>query len=124
VHYVRSGDFVRELLVQSQKANEYAFALGALAHYASDIAGHPAVNLSVSIQYPKLRAKYGKSVRYAEDHTAHLKTEFGFDMVQVAKNRYTSQQYHHFIGFPGVQTSLGAHVSDRLRDGVERRVYA
>ena len=99
VHYVRSGDFVRELLLQSQDANEYAFALGALAHYASDIAGHPAVNAAVAIQYPKLRAKYGNSVRYAEDHTAHLKTEFGFDMVQVAKNRYASQQYHDFIGF-------------------------
>jgi hypothetical protein len=99
VHYVRSGDFVRELLSQSQDANEYAFALGALAHYASDIAGHPAVNRAVSIQYPKLRAKYGNSVRYAQDHTAHLKTEFGFDMVQVAKNRYASQQYHDFIGF-------------------------
>jgi len=99
VHYVRSGDFVRELLLQSQDANEYAFALGALAHYASDITGHPAVNRAVSIQYPKLRAKYGDSVRYAEDHTAHLKTEFGFDMVQVAKNRYASQQYHDFIGF-------------------------
>jgi hypothetical protein len=99
VHYVRSGDFVRELVIQSQDANEYAFALGALAHYASDIAGHPAVNQAVSIQYPKLRAKYGNSVRYAQDHTAHLKTEFGFDMVQVAKNRYASQQYHDFIGF-------------------------
>jgi hypothetical protein len=99
VHYVRSGDFVRELILQSQDANEYAFALGALAHYASDIAGHPAVNRAVSIQYPKLRAKYGDSVRYAQDHTAHLKTEFGFDMVQVAKNRYASQQYHDFIGF-------------------------
>jgi hypothetical protein len=99
VHYVRSGDFVRELLLQSQDANEYAFALGALAHYASDIAGHPAVNQAVSMQYPKLRAKYGNSVRYAEDHTAHLKTEFGFDMVQVAKNRYASDQYHDFIGF-------------------------
>jgi Zinc dependent phospholipase C len=99
VHYVRSGDFVRELLAQSQDANEYAFALGALAHYTSDIAGHPAVNQAVSIQYPKLRAKFGNSVRYAQDHTAHLKTEFGFDMVQVAKNRYASQQYHDFIGF-------------------------
>jgi hypothetical protein len=99
VHYVRSGDFVQELLAQSQDADEYAFALGALAHYASDIAGHPAVNQSVAIQYPKLRAKYGSSVRYAEDHTAHLKTEFGFDMVQVAKNRYASPQYHDFIGF-------------------------
>src|SRR5579863_8053009 len=99
VHYVRSGDFVRGLLAQSQDADEYAFALGALAYYASDIAGHPAVNAAVAIQYPKLRAKYGNSVRYAEDHTAHLKTEFGFDMVQVAKNRYASQQYHDFIGF-------------------------
>ncbi len=99
LHYVRSGDFVEELVRQSQDADEYAFALGALAHYASDIAGHPAVNEAVSIQYPKLRAKFGNSVRYADDHTAHLKTEFGFDMVQVAKNRYASQQYHDFIGF-------------------------
>ena len=99
VHYVRSGDFVRELLVESQDVNEYAFALGALAHYASDSAGHPAVNQSVAIEYPKLRAKFGKSIRYAQDKTAHLKTEFGFDMVQVAKNRYASQQYHDFIGF-------------------------
>jgi hypothetical protein len=99
VHYVRSGDFVRELLRESQDANEYAFALGALSHYAADIAGHPAVNQSVAIEYPKLRAKYGKSVRYAQDKTAHLKTEFGFDTVQIAKNRYASQQYHDFIGF-------------------------
>jgi hypothetical protein len=99
VHYVRSGDFVRELLLQSQDADEYAFALGSLAHYTSDIAGHPAVNQAVAIQYPKLRAKYGNSVEYAEDKTAHLRTEFGFDMVQVAKKRYAPQQYHDFIGF-------------------------
>ncbi|HET9306289.1 MAG TPA: zinc dependent phospholipase C family protein [Candidatus Sulfotelmatobacter sp.] len=99
VHYVRSGDFVRELLIESQDVDEYAFALGALSHYASDIAGHPAVNQAVAISYPKLRAKFGKSVRYAQDKTAHLKTEFGFDTVQVAKNRYASQQYHDFIGF-------------------------
>ncbi len=99
VHYVRTGDFVRELLAQSQDADEYAFALGALSHYASDIAGHPAVNRAVAIHYPKLRAKFGPSVRYAEDKSAHLKTEFGFDTVQVARNRYASQQYHDFIGF-------------------------
>src|SRR5271168_1530791 len=99
VHYVRTGDFVRELLAQSNNAEEYAFALGALSHYASDIAGHPAVNQSVAIEYPKLRAKFGTSVRYAQDKTAHLKTEFGFDTVQVARNRYPSQQYHDFIGF-------------------------
>jgi Zinc dependent phospholipase C len=99
VHYVRSGDFVRELIHQSQDVNEYAFALGALSHYASDIAGHPAVNRAVAIEYPKLRAKFGNSVTYAQDRTAHLRTEFGFDTVQVAKNRYASEQYHDFIGF-------------------------
>jgi uncharacterized protein (DUF433 family) len=99
VHYVRSGDFVLELLLESQDVNEYAFALGALSHYAADITGHPAVNQAVAIQYPKLRAKFGQSVRYAQDKSAHLKTEFGFDTVQVAKNRYASEQYHDFIGF-------------------------
>jgi hypothetical protein len=99
VHYVRSGDFVRELLIESRDADEYAFALGALSHYASDLAGHPAVNQAVAVEYPKLQAKYGKSVTYAQDKTAHLKTEFGFDMAQIAKNRYASQQYHDFIGF-------------------------
>jgi hypothetical protein len=99
VHYVRSGDFVRELLIESQDANEYAFAIGALSHYVADIAGHPAVNQAVAIEYPKLREKYGQSIRYAQDKTAHLKVEFGFDTAQVAKNRYASEQYHEFIGF-------------------------
>jgi hypothetical protein len=99
VHYVRSGDFVRELLLESQDADEYAFALGALSHYASDIDGHPAVNQAVAIEYPKLRRKYGPFVLYAQDRTAHLKTEFGFDTLQVAKNRYAPEQYHDFIGF-------------------------
>jgi hypothetical protein len=99
VHYVRSGDFVLELLLQSRDANEYAFALGALSHYVSDVSGHPAVNQAVAVEYPKLRAKFGKSVRFVQDKTAHLKTEFGFDMAQVAKNRYASEHYHDFIGF-------------------------
>jgi hypothetical protein len=99
VHYVRSGDFVLEMLRQSQDVNEYAFALGALAHYAADISGHPSVNQAVAIEYPKLQKKFGNSVKYAQDKTAHIKTEFGFDMVQVAKNRYASEQYHDFIGF-------------------------
>src|SRR4029453_17242352 len=83
----------------SQDLYEYAFALGALAHYAADVAGHPAVNRAVATMYPKLQARYGQSVRYAQGKTAHLKTEFGFDVAQVAKNRYASQQYHDFIGF-------------------------
>lgn len=99
VHYVRSGDFVLELLRQSQNPDEYAFALGALSHYASDISGHPAVNQAVALTYPKLRAQYGPIVLYAQDKTAHIRTEFGFDMAQVAKQRYAPQQYHDFIGF-------------------------
>lgn len=99
VHYVRSGDFVVELLRESQNADEFAFALGALSHYASDISGHPAVNQSVALSYPKLREKFGPIVLYAQDKTAHIRTEFGFDMAQVAKQRYAPQQYHDFIGF-------------------------
>jgi hypothetical protein len=99
VHYVRSGDFVDALLKDSSDVNEFAFALGALAHYASDNAGHPAINRITAIEFPKLRAKYGTEVTYADDPKAHIRTEFGFDMVQVAKNRYTSDIYHDFIGF-------------------------
>jgi hypothetical protein len=49
--------------------------------------------------FPKLRAKYGNTVTYADDPKAHIRTEFGFDMTEVAKNRYTSDRYHDFIGF-------------------------
>jgi hypothetical protein len=99
VHYVRTGDFVRALLDESSDLNEYAFALGALAHYSSDNVGHPAINQVVAIEFPELQKKYGNEVTYADDHKAHIRTEFGFDMVQVAKNRYTSDTFHDFIGF-------------------------
>ncbi len=99
VHYVRSGDFVEALIEQSSDVNEYAFALGALAHYASDNEGHPAINRAVAISFPKLKRKFGDEVTYDQDHKAHIQTEFGFDMVQVAKNRYTSDRFHDFIGF-------------------------
>jgi hypothetical protein len=99
VHYVRSGDFIAALLTEAQDVNEYAFALGALAHYASDITGHPAVNAAVSQEFPELKAKFGRATTFAEDPKAHIRTEFGFDVVQVAKNRYTSDAYHEFIGF-------------------------
>src|SRR6184192_463765 len=99
VHYVRSGDFVAALIRDSSDLNEYAFALGALAHYASDVSGHPIINRITAIEFPSLAKKYGKEVTYANDPEAHIRTEFGFDMVQVAKNRYTSDRYHDFIGF-------------------------
>lgn len=100
VHYVRSGDFVEALLGEARDVDEYAFALGALAHYVADNNGHAiAVNRAVPVLYPKLRAKYGERVTYVEDPEAHLKTEFGFDVVQVARGRYRSEDYHDFIGF-------------------------
>jgi hypothetical protein len=99
VHYVRSGDFVLALLHDAADVNEYAFAIGALSHYVSDNAGHPAVNRSVAEEYPKLSAKYGERVTYGENPKAHLRVEFGFDVAQVAKHRYAPDAYHDFIGF-------------------------
>ena len=85
-HYVRSGDFVQNLLQNATNLNEFAFALGALAHYCSDTDGHPIVNQVVALSFPKLRARHGKEVTYEQDPKAHLRVEFGFDVVQVAKN--------------------------------------
>ena len=99
-HYVRSGDFVVNLLADAQTLDEYAFALGALAHYAADNAGHAlAVNPSVGLEYPKLRRKFGPIVTYVDDPAAHLKVEFGFDVEQVARGSYATAAYHDFIGF-------------------------
>jgi zinc dependent phospholipase C len=98
-HYVRSGDFIVNLLNEASDLNEYAFALGALAHYSSDNLGHPVVNQAVGLEFPNLRKRFGKEVTYADNPKAHIRTEFGFDVTQVAKNRYTSDRYHDFIGF-------------------------
>jgi len=99
-HYVRSGDFILYLIRDSQDLNEYAFALGALSHYAADNNGHPmAVNRAVPLFYPKLGLKFGKLVTYADDPFSHGKTEFAFDVFQAAKGRYASAAYKSFIGF-------------------------
>jgi hypothetical protein len=105
-HYVRSGDFVLALVRDSKDINGYAFALGALAHYAADNYGHPiGTNRAVPLLYPKLKKKYGDSVTYEEDKLAHVKTEFGFDVLEVAHGRYAPDSYHDFIGF-GVSVPL------------------
>ena len=98
-HYVRSGDFVVNLMKESSDLDEYAFALGALAHYSADNCGHPTINQVVGIEFPKLRKKFGNVVTYEDNPKEHIRTEFGFDVTQVAKNRYTSDRYHDFIGF-------------------------
>ena len=99
-HYIRSGDFIQALLRDSQDVNEYAFALGALSHYVSDDDGHRlAVNRAVPLLYPYLERKYGNVITYEENPAVHLKTEFGFDVLQVAKERYAPDSYHDFIGY-------------------------
>ena len=99
VHYVRSGDFVATMIRESSDVNEFAFARGALAHYCGDVEGHPTVNLVVSQQNPKLRKKFGQVVTYDENPVAHVRTEFGFDVVEVAHGRYAQENYRDFIGF-------------------------
>jgi hypothetical protein len=99
-HYVRSGDFITELIRQSQDLNEYAFALGALEHYAADTEGHRiGTNRAVPILYPELRRRFGSSVTYDDNPVAHIRTEFGFDVLQIALGRYAPDRYKSFIGF-------------------------
>lgn len=106
-HYVRSGDFILAMLRDAQTLDEYAFALGALAHYSSDHQGHRlAVNLAVPLLYPDLGKKFGKVVTFEDSPLAHLKTEFGFDVLEVAKGRYAPDAYHDFVGFEVAQPLL------------------
>ncbi|HEY2945825.1 MAG TPA: zinc dependent phospholipase C family protein [Vicinamibacteria bacterium] len=99
-HYVRTGAFVSALVAEAVDLDEYAFALGAAGHYTGDGNGHAmGTNLVVPLAYPRLRRKYGDVVAYAEDPLAHVRVEFGFDVVQVAAGRYHSPAYMDFIGF-------------------------
>ncbi|HLW99318.1 MAG TPA: zinc dependent phospholipase C family protein [Candidatus Acidoferrales bacterium] len=99
-HYVRSAEFIRAMLRDAQTLDEYAFALGSLAHYAADDNGHRlAVNRVVPMLYPDLRKKFGDEITYEQNPLAHLKTEFGFDVLEVAKERFAPDAYRDFIGF-------------------------
>jgi zinc dependent phospholipase C len=114
-HYVRSGDFVLALLRDAQNVYAYAFALGALSHYATDNQGHRlATNRAVPLLYPKLKSRFGDIVTYEDDTLAHVKTEFGFDVLQVAQGQYAPSSYHDFIGF---------EVSRPLLDQAFQQVY-
>jgi hypothetical protein len=114
-HYVRSADFVLALLRDAQDVYEYSFALGAMAHYAADNNGHrTGTNRAVPVLYPKLRHKFGDFVTYEDDKLAHVKTEFGFDVLEVAKERYAPESYHDYIGF---------EVSPRVLDQAFQETY-
>jgi hypothetical protein len=100
VHYVRTGEFVEALIRESQNLNEYAFALGALSHYPSDSNGHSlATNQVVPMLFPDLRKKYGDIITFDKKPSAHIRAEFGFDVLQVARGDYLPESYHDFIGF-------------------------
>ncbi|GAB3636176.1 hypothetical protein GCM10027422_17660 [Hymenobacter arcticus] len=99
-HYVRSGDFVANLLREAHGRNEYAFALGALAHYASDNVGHPeATNVILANVYPRKKAAFGPVITYEQAPINHTEVEFSFDVVQIAAGHYRSQEYHKYVGF-------------------------
>ena len=100
LHYVRSGDFVGTLVFEARDVNELAFALGAMAHYASDTVGHRvAVNHAVPMMYPKVRAEHGNDVLYVDSPARHVMVEFAFDVLQVGRGRFTSDQYQELLGF-------------------------
>ena len=107
LHYVRTGDFVAALIRDAQDIDEYAFALGALGHYAADNSGHPlAVNRAVPLMYPKLRARFGNRVTYEQSPKSHVLVEFAFDVVQVAAGAYAPESYHSYIGFKVAKLAL------------------
>jgi Zinc dependent phospholipase C len=120
-HYVRTGDFILALIHQAHNLNELAFALGALSHYVGDLDGHCyATNVGEAILYPKLKKKFGAIITYEESPSGHLKTEFGFDVLEVARGNFAPQAYHDFIGFfvakdlvaRGFRDTYGLELSD------------
>lgn len=98
-HYIRTGDFIENLFSDAHDLNELAFAAGSLAHYAADNAGHPSVNRSVPILYPKVRAQFGDVATYEDNPSDHLKVEFAFDVAELSERHYAPEAYHDFIGF-------------------------
>jgi hypothetical protein len=98
-HYVRSGDFVVNLFRNAGNADELAFAVGALSHYIGDTIGHSqATNISVPVEFPKLGRKYGRSVNYAQGEQQHVRTEFGFDINEIANHRVAPAHYLDHVG--------------------------
>lgn len=98
-HYVRSGDFIVHLFRDAKDANQLAFAVGALSHYIGDNIGHSmAVNRAVPVEFPKLGAKYGPVVAYAQDKHAHVQTEFAFDINEISHHRFAPVHYLRHVG--------------------------
>jgi hypothetical protein len=56
-------------------------------------------NRAGPILYPNVQKTYGDIVTYEQSPSAHLKTEFGFDVMEIAQRHYAPDSYHAFIGF-------------------------
>jgi hypothetical protein len=107
LHYVRTGDFVVSLFNDAKNINELSFASGVLAHYLSDVYGHSiGINRIIPLLYLRLKKKYGDTITYEESPSNHLRAEFSFDVMAVAKGNYSSEDYHEYIGFEVAQEQL------------------
>jgi hypothetical protein len=117
-HYVRSGDFVVNLFRNAGNADELAFAVGALSHYIGDAVGHSqATNVAVPVEFPKLQQRYGNVVSYAEGEQQHVRTEFAFDIDEIANGRFAPVGYLRHVGLevPTRQLTLAFYQTYGLR---------
>lgn len=128
-HYVRTGDFIVNLFRDAGNADELAFAVGALSHYIGDSNGHAeATNLAVPVEFPKLRAKYGDTVNYAQGEHQHVQTEFAFDVDQIAHHRLAPVHYLRHVGLevPTKQLALAFYqtygIGEDFTVGRKRRI--
>jgi hypothetical protein len=57
---------------------------------------------------------------YRDNPVAHIRTEFGFDVLQVASGRYATDQYRSFIGFqvarPLLERAFQETYGDEMKD--------
>lgn len=107
-HYVRTGDFIVNLFRNANNADELAFAIGALSHYIGDAIGHSqATNVAVPIEFHKLRKEFGPVVNYAQGKQQHVRTEFAFDINEVAHHRMAPLRYLRHIGLEVSMRQLG-----------------
>jgi hypothetical protein len=117
LHYVRSGSFVDALLSDSTTS------AGALAHYYGDTIGHQTVNVITGEEYPHLRSRFGRFVTYDDNTTAHLRNEFGFDVVEAAHGAYSQDRRQirawrsgsssTVCGAPNLRSNMDANICGR-----------
>jgi hypothetical protein len=62
--------------------------------------------------YPRLRKKFGSPITYEDNPTGHIKTEFGFDVLEVARGNFAPQAYHDFVGFHVAKELLARAIRD------------